>query len=164
MPQPADVQRHLVDVDRRIRAPHREGVGHGSVDQRRQDGAGRRRAAALLPRAAGDDRPLPLIRQRRTLDAKGVLFDAVDVHDLVNRWGQSENESHCICLVEDLFGEMSTACDFVDLAQNGFGTRPVAPLQGSLGHRSCASLTVSRLRIHSQNRFSAILNGAVRFK
>ena len=49
---------------------------------------------------------------------------------------------------------MSTACDFVDLAQNGFCTRPVAPLQGSLGHRSCASPTVSRLRIHSQNRFS----------
>ena len=56
-------------------------------------------------------------------------------------------------LVENLFGEMSTACDFVDLAQNGFCTRPVAPLQDSLGHRSCASPTVSRLRIHSQNRF-----------
>ena len=54
---------------------------------------------------------------------------------------------------ENPFGEMSTACDFVDLAQNGFCTRPVAPLQGSLGHRSCASPTVSRLRIHPQNRF-----------
>ena len=49
--------------------------------------------------------------------------------------------------LENLFGELSTACDFVDLVQNGFFTPPVVrqghdlalarpPLQGSFGHRS----------------------------
>ena len=37
---------------------------------------------------------------------------------------------------ENLFGGLSTACDFVDLVQNGFFTPPVVPLQGSFGHRS----------------------------
>ena len=37
---------------------------------------------------------------------------------------------------QNLFGELSTACDFVDLVQNGFFAPPVVPLQGSLGHRS----------------------------
>ena len=31
---------------------------------------------------------------------------------------------------EKLFGGRSVACDFVDLVQNGFGIRPVVPLQG----------------------------------
>jgi len=31
---------------------------------------------------------------------------------------------------EKLFGGRSVACDFVGLVQNGFCTRPVAPLQG----------------------------------
>ena len=39
------------------------------------------------------------------------------------------------CL-ENLFGGLSPACDFVDLVQNGFFTPPVVPLQGSFGHRS----------------------------
>ena len=38
--------------------------------------------------------------------------------------------------VQNLFGELSTACDFVGLVQNGFFTPPVVPLQGSFGHRS----------------------------
>ncbi len=45
------------------------------------------------------------------------------------------------------------ACDFADLVQNGFCTRPVAPLQGSLGPRSCTSAAVSRLNIHPPNNF-----------
>jgi len=32
-----------------------------------------------------------------------------------------------------LFGEMSEACDFADLALRTYCTRPVAPLQGSFG-------------------------------
>ena len=32
--------------------------------------------------------------------------------------------------LENLFGGMSEACDFVDLVQKGFCVRPVAPLQG----------------------------------
>ena len=33
-------------------------------------------------------------------------------------------------MFKNLFGGMSEACDFVDLVQNGFCVRPVAPLQG----------------------------------
>ena len=66
--------------------------------------------------------------------------------------------------LENLFGGLSPACDFVDLVQNGFHTRPVAhqghdlalarpPLQGSFERRSCTSTTVSRHRIHPPNRF-----------
>jgi hypothetical protein len=43
--------------------------------------------------------------------------------------------------LENLFGGLSPACDFVDLVQNGFYTRPVAPLQGLFGRRSCTSTT-----------------------
>ena len=56
-------------------------------------------------------------------------------------------------LHENLFGGLSTASDFVDLVQNDFCTRPVAPLQGSFERCSCTSPTVSRLRIHPPNRF-----------
>jgi hypothetical protein len=67
--------------------------------------------------------------------------------------------------VQNLFGGLSPACDFMDLVQNGFYTRPVAhqghdlalarpPLQGSFERRSCTSITVSRHRIHPPNRFS----------
>ena len=49
----------------------------------------------------------------------------------------------------------SGRCDFVDLVQNGYGARPVAPLQGSLERRSAPSPTVSRRRIHPPNRFSS---------
>ncbi len=45
------------------------------------------------------------------------------------------------------------AYDFADLVQNGFYTRPVAPLQGSFGPRSCTSPAVSRLNIHPPNSF-----------
>jgi hypothetical protein len=38
-------------------------------------------------------------------------------------------------------------CDFADLVQNGFCTHPVAPLQGSIGPRSCTSPAASRLNI-----------------
>ena len=55
--------------------------------------------------------------------------------------------------LQNLFGGLSPACDFVDLVQNGFCTRPVAPLQGSFERRSCTSTTVSRHRIHPPNRF-----------
>ena len=78
--------------------------------------------------------------------------------------------------LQNLFGGLSPACDFVDLvqsgnylvallpAQNGFYTHPVAhqghnlalarpPLQGSFERRSCTSATVSRHRIHPPNRF-----------
>ena len=55
--------------------------------------------------------------------------------------------------VENLFCGLPPACDFVDLVQNGFCTRPVAPLQGSLERRSCTLTTVSRHRIHPPNRF-----------
>jgi hypothetical protein len=48
------------------------------------------------------------------------------------------------------------ACDFADLVQNGFCTRPVAPLQGSFGSRSCTSPAVSRLNIHPPNRSSIL--------
>ena len=54
--------------------------------------------------------------------------------------------------LENLFGGLSMACDFADLVQNGFCTRPVAPLQGSFGPRSCTSSAVSRLNIHPPNR------------
>ena len=55
--------------------------------------------------------------------------------------------------IENLFGGLSMACDFADLVQNGFCTRPVAALQGSFGPRSCTSPAVSRLNIHPPNRF-----------
>jgi hypothetical protein len=58
-----------------------------------------------------------------------------------------------LCTVENLFGGLSMAYDFAYLVQNGFFTRPVAPLQGSFGPRSCTSLAVSRLNIHPPNRF-----------
>ncbi len=54
---------------------------------------------------------------------------------------------------ENLFGGLSMACGFADLVQNGFCTRPVAPLQGSFGLRSCTLPAVSRLNIHPPNRF-----------
>jgi len=54
---------------------------------------------------------------------------------------------------ENLFGGLSMACDFADLVQNRFGTRPVAPLQDSFGPRSCTSPAVSRLNIHPPNSF-----------
>ena len=38
--------------------------------------------------------------------------------------------------LKNLFGGLSTACDFMDLVQNGFFTPPVVPLRGSFGHRS----------------------------
>jgi len=38
-------------------------------------------------------------------------------------------DANNLCL-QKLFGGRSVACDFVDLAQNSFGIRPVAPLQG----------------------------------
>ena len=57
---------------------------------------------------------------------------------------------------QNLFGGLSMACDFADLVQNGFCTRPVAPLQGSFGPRSCTSSAVSRLNIHPPNRLSAL--------
>ena len=60
-------------------------------------------------------------------------------------------------MVEKLFGGLSMTCDFADLVQNGFYTRPVAPLQGSFGPRSCTSLAVSRLNIHPPNSFSGPL-------
>ncbi|MFB6279676.1 MAG: hypothetical protein ABEK75_09235 [Salinibacter sp.] len=56
-------------------------------------------------------------------------------------------------MTEKLFGGLSMACDFANLVQNGFCTRPVAPLQGSFGPRSCTSLAVSRLNIHPPNSF-----------
>ena len=55
--------------------------------------------------------------------------------------------------IENLFRGLSMACDFADLVQNGFCTRPVAALQGSFGPRSCTSPAVSRLNIHPPNRF-----------
>ena len=67
-----------------------------------------------------------------------------------------------LSLVLNLFGGLSEACDFVDLAQNSFCTHPVAhqgydlalarpPLQGSIGHCSCTSPTVfTRLRLVSR--------------
>jgi hypothetical protein len=51
------------------------------------------------------------------------------------------------------FGGLSMACDFADLVQNGFCTRPVVPLQGSFGPCSCTSPAVSRLNIHPPNSF-----------
>ena len=35
--------------------------------------------------------------------------------------------------LENLFGGLSTACDFVDLVQNGFFTPPVVHYRGRLG-------------------------------
>ena len=55
---------------------------------------------------------------------------------------------------QKLFGGLSMACDFADLVQNGFCTRPVAPLQGAFGSRSCTSPAVSRRNIHPPNSFS----------
>ena len=52
-----------------------------------------------------------------------------------------------------LFGGRSAACDFVDLAQNGFCIRLVAPLQGSFEHHFATSPTVSRLRINPPSSF-----------
>ena len=52
-----------------------------------------------------------------------------------NRSSNVASDPHTRVL-ENLFGELSTACDFVDLVQNGFFTPPVVPLQGSFGHRS----------------------------
>jgi len=57
------------------------------------------------------------------------------------------------CTYENLFGGRSVAYDFVDLVQNGFCTRPVAPLQGSIERRFAASPTVSRLNINPPNSF-----------
>jgi hypothetical protein len=54
---------------------------------------------------------------------------------------------------EKLFGGRSVACDFVDLVQKAFGTRLVAPLQGSLGRLFATSPTVSRLNINPPNSF-----------
>jgi hypothetical protein len=68
-------------------------------------------------------------------------------------YAQGASVARSLLDLENLFGETSAACDFVDLVQNGFCTRPVAPLQGSFGHRFAASPTVSRLHICSQNRF-----------
>ena len=56
--------------------------------------------------------------------------------------------------VQKLFGGRSVTCDFVDLAQKGFFTPPVAPLQGSFGPPFAASPTVSRLNINPPNSFS----------
>jgi hypothetical protein len=55
---------------------------------------------------------------------------------------------------QKLFGGLSMACDFADLVQNEFCTRPVALLQGLFGPRSRTSPAVSRLNIHPQNSFS----------
>jgi hypothetical protein len=52
-----------------------------------------------------------------------------------------------------LFGGRSVASDFVDLAQKAFGTRLVAPLQGSLGRLFATSPTVPRLNINPPNSF-----------
>ena len=54
---------------------------------------------------------------------------------------------------KNLFGGVSAACDFADLAPRSHGTRPVAPLQGSLERSVDASPAVSRRRIHPPNRF-----------
>ena len=56
-------------------------------------------------------------------------------------------------LLENLFGGVSAAYDFVDLAPRSYGTRPVAPLQGSFERSVDASPTVSRYRIYPPNRF-----------
>ena len=63
--------------------------------------------------------------------------------------------------VENLFGGLSPACDFVDLMQNGFYTRPVGPLQGSFERRSCTSTTVSRHRIHRQTGSRSCFNSCL---
>ena len=53
------------------------------------------------------------------------------------------------CFIANLFGGLSPACDFVDLVQNGFYTRPVAH-QGhdlaGLGPRYRARLSAVRAR------------------
>ena len=51
------------------------------------------------------------------------------------------------------------ACDFVDLVQNGFGTRPVVPLQGLFEHHFATSTTVSRLNINPPNSFLGFQRG-----
>jgi hypothetical protein len=62
---------------------------------------------------------------------------------------------------ENLFGEMSTACDFVDLVQNGFCTHPVVPLQGldwapfcNFDHRVSASYPLAKQVLKTINNLS----------
>jgi outer membrane receptor protein involved in Fe transport len=76
---------------------------------------------------------------------RGALFSGVSVFG---------NYSYIDATFERLFGGLTMAHDFADLvqpwdysvtafpAQNGFCTRPVAPLQGSFGPRSCTSPAV----------------------
>ena len=61
---------------------------------------------------------------------------------------------------QKLFGGLSMACDFADLVQNGFCTRPVALLQGAFEPRSCTSPAVSRRNIHPPNSFSRCQMGS----
>jgi hypothetical protein len=58
-----------------------------------------------------------------------------------------------MCNTKKLFGGRSMTCDFAGLGQNRFCTRPVAPLQGSFGLRSCPSPAVSRRNTHPPNSF-----------
>ena len=58
---------------------------------------------------------VPQVRKRPV-----VAVAAVNVHESMGKCGGMEN----------LFGGMSEACDFVDLVQKGFCVRPVARLQG----------------------------------
>ena len=54
---------------------------------------------------------------------------------LEEAWHSEFNSSYFIT-IQNLFGGLSTASDFVDLVQNDFCTRPVAPLQGECRSRS----------------------------
>ena len=67
-----------------------------------------------------------------------ICFDTNVILDaILRRAPHLQNATKLVYAVENLFGETSTASDFVDLAQNGFCIHLVAPLQGVIWAPFC---------------------------
>ena len=101
------------------------------------------RIEALLFRGLHVRHVLPVLLQHTTAvdltpEALESTINVFIVSDFdTNRQGRSlRREFGFEGVRENLFDGLSTACDFVDLVQNGFFAPPVVPLQGSFGHRS----------------------------
>jgi hypothetical protein len=81
-----------------------------------------------------DPEPVAFSAAKRTLHLNAVPFRSVIRNPSDNGGTQknivSADQTELLQNVKKLFGGRSVACDFVDLAQNSFCTRPVAPLQG----------------------------------